>query len=191
MRVLMFSNRFFIYAMTAWVFLLPSLLQSGAVLADPAAAPAPSESQVSTQGLPVEEVISAEDLRKMQLENRNFLLFDARSKKSYDLAHIKGAILPLPTEYYRQMDLYLAKIVMVSPDSDKALKEATASYAPDMEIVTYCNKNCGASAHLLIQLKRLGFTRVKAMVEGIDVWMDRGYPVAIGTPRLSSDALQG
>ena len=57
-------------------------------------------------------------------------------------------------------------------------------------IVTYCNSHCKASANLLRQFQKLGFTRVRSMEEGYQAWEKAGHPVVIGVPRLAGEALQ-
>ena len=136
-----------------------------------------------------DEVISPEELRDLQLRKADFLLFDARDSKAYDEAHIEGAILPLPREYYRQRELFRSRIIETEPDLNATLAEATRTYPKEIQMVTYCNSNCKASAFLLLQLKALGFNHVRAMEAGISTWEAKGYPAVQGVPRLASDSL--
>lgn len=136
-------------------------------------------SKPSYHGLFDEELIGMKDLfRLLFQEKKKFLLLDARGKQSYDTLHLKGAKLPLGHDFYWQEDLFRRGIVKTVLDRDKELEKAMKRYPKDTAIVTYCNDDCHASAVLVLQLKRLGFTNVKAMIEGIQTWQKEGYPVA-------------
>ena len=136
--------------------------------------------QLSIKDLSQEERISVDELRDWQLKKVEFVLFDARGKKSYTTGHIQGAILPLAPEYYRQDDLFKSGIIASPPDRDRALAEGTQRYSNETQIVTYCNRNCNASTILLVQLKKLGFRNVKAMEGGTQVWEEKGCPMDKG-----------
>lgn len=128
-------------------------------------------------GLTDKEVISAEALRDKILHGEKFVLFDARSKRSYEQAHISGAILPLTEEYYRKEDLFAKGKIARLPDRGKALAQALRRYPKDTEIVTYCGDQCQASAVLLFEIKKLDFKNVRAMTPGFQSWTEKGYPV--------------
>ena len=117
------------------------------------------------------------ELRKKQIEKEKFVLLDARNKKSYKEAHIKGALLPRTNDYYKDEELFKRKIVGVAPDEDVALAEKMKEYPKDTQFYTYCNTGCQASAVLVIQLHRLGFKNARAMEDGFQVWEKKGYPV--------------
>ncbi len=134
--------------------------------------------QASWRELTLEEIISPEELRKLQLDSVDFLLFDARDKKTYDAAHIEGAVLPLKPEYYEEAERYRAKEITTPPDPDAALAEMLSGYPKDKKFVTYCNSGCKASAALLMRIKKLGFADVRAMEDGIQGWEAKGYPIA-------------
>ena len=68
-----------------------------------------------------------------------------------------------------------------APDHDSALAVAMKDTPKDKAIVTYCNTDCQASVSLLLSLKALGFSRVRAMEEGFQVWEKKGYPVTRAT----------
>lgn len=127
-----------------------------------------------------EERITPEELREFQLKHADFVLFDARGSEAYDTEHIEGAILPLPRSYYRERSLFMARVIGEAPNLDLTLAESMKNYPKDTAIVTYCNRDCKASAFLLLKLKELGFNRVRAMEEGIGEWKDQGYPVTVG-----------
>ena len=140
--------------------------------------PAFSETtQKSQSGLFSDEIISSDELKKEFDEGKKFVLFDARDKRSFDSAHIQGAVLPRTEEYYRQEELFRTDVIPKAPDADAALQTAMEKVARDTSIVTYCNSNCHASAVLALRLKGLGFANVKSMDEGIQTWERKGYPV--------------
>ena len=128
-------------------------------------------------GLFAEELISVRELREIQELKGTVTIFDARSKRDYDLAHIQGAVLPLTPGFYEKEELYRKGVVKNPPDRESSLRESMKRYAKDTPIVTYCSVDCQASAVLLIQLKQQGFTNVRALSEGFQVWQEAGYPV--------------
>ncbi len=136
------------------------------------------------------EIISADNLRKMQLAGVDVLILDARDKTVYDTAHIEGAKTSLPAEFYREMSLFKKGVIAVPPDPDQALEQAMKGIPKDKPLVTYCNVGCKASAALFLKLKGLGFTNVLDMEEGLQSWQGKGYPVSIGTTGLSSDTVE-
>ena len=124
-----------------------------------------------------QEVISANNLRELQLKKTKIIIYDARDKISYDQGHIQGAVLPLDTDYYRELALFQSGVIPKGPDADKALGVAMKKVPKNARIVTYCNANCGASKVLQLKLVNLGFTDVRVMAEGYQVWESKGYPV--------------
>ena len=128
-------------------------------------------------GLFPDELVSAEVLLKKINHKESFLLFDARSKKSFDEAHITGARLPLTEEYYRQEDLFKDGIIKSPPDRAEALKTAMTAIPKETPIITYCNTGCHASSVLVLQLKQLGYTQVRAYEDGFQTWQQQGHPV--------------
>ncbi len=135
------------------------------------------------------EVITPEELRDLQLKGIDFILWDARNKESYQASHIQGATLPLPDAFYTKNELYAKSLSPDKPDPVVALEEEVRGIDRAKPIVTYCNRNCPASHTLLVQLKDLGFTNVRSMEAGIQVWEEKGYPVVLGDPKLRSDSL--
>ncbi|GEM_PF-1416785 len=138
-------------------------------------------------GLNDGEVISEEALREKILNQDKFVLLDARTARSYDEAHIQGAILPLTEKFYRQEALFAQGVVRKLPDREKVLASAMRRYPKESEIVTYCNDDCQTGAVLLFQIKKLGFTNVRMLEGGFQSWEKKGYPVknkdAARTPR--------
>lgn len=127
-----------------------------AVLFSWGAVPVQAESG-ARKGLPLEMLITADELRQLQLSGKSFLLLDARSAKHYNGGHIEGAILP--------------------PKADQELADMLSRYPKNTPIVAYCMENCQASAALVMKIKRLGFRDLRDMEEGIEVWEKKGYPV--------------
>jgi len=142
-----------------------------------------AESNPSKNGLFPEEIISADQLKQRFDRGEAFVLFDARNKASFDSAHVQGALLPRPDEYYQQEELFKNGIVPKAPDQNQALKAFMQKYSQETPIVTYCNSNCHASAALALQLKSLGFAHIQSMEEGFQMWEKKGYPVA-RSPRV-------
>ncbi len=127
--------------------------------------------------LAAEERISSQDLYRLMQMMPDTLVFDARSKHDYELLHIKGAALPLPLKFYNDSELFKEGLLPKSPDVEPYLAQSMKTTPKDALIVTYCNRDCKAAAKLLRMLKRLGFTNVRAMEEGVQVWRELGYPV--------------
>ena len=130
------------------------------------------------------ETISIDELRRLQLEKADFILWDARDKRSFDASHIQGASLPLGDEFYKATELYAKGLAPEPPDAPQALKEGTAALDQSKQIVTYCNRNCHVSEVLAMQLRKLGFKNVRWMPEGLQAWEEKGYPVTIEVPKL-------
>jgi len=152
-----------------------------------------SVSWASAENLPSSlepgEIITADDLRTLQLKHADFALFDARGKAEYEISHIEGAVLPMPSDYYKKRELFKNGVIPAPPDLELALTQAMNPYSKDQRIITYCNRNCTASSVLLQQLKKSGFKNVQSMEEGLQSWQEKSYPVAIGVPHLSSDEI--
>ncbi len=137
------------------------------------------------------EAISPDEVRHLQLEKADFTLWDARDKGSFDASHIQGASLPLGDAFYKASELYAKGLSPEAPDASLALKDRTAALDKSKQIVTYCNRNCKASEILAMQLKKLGFTHVRWMEEGLQAWEEKGYPVTIEIPKLRERSERG
>jgi len=88
-----------------------------------------------------------------------FVVVDARSKESYERAHVTGAV-SLP---HRDID-----------------ERSVARLSRDVPLVTYCDGiGCNASTKAAQRLAALGF-RVKEMLGGLDWWRRDGFPVEEG-----------
>lgn len=138
-----------------------------------------------------DEIISIDTLRQKQLNGEHFLLIDARGKKSYETSHIVGAVLSLTDDYYKQEELFRQGIISNMPNTDLSLSEAMGRYPKNTSIVTYCNNNCQASAVLLLKLKKLGYSDVKAMEEGFQSWEKKKYPVEAGQQKTGAHSSAG
>ena len=121
--------------------------------------------------------LTPEELRAEEARGKLFIIFDARVKNEYDTEHLVGAKLPRTEAYYRDAALYQQKVIAQSPDSKTALKEGTKDIPRDAAIITYCHAHCGLSKNLKLDLEGLGFTNVRWLVDGIDAWRDKGYPL--------------
>ncbi len=126
------------------------------------------------------DLISIEELRQVQLQKTPLVLFDARGLYKYQESHIEGAVLPLSVEFYRQDSLFKNRIIADPPDRQKALSESMKKFSKDVPIVTYCNRNCQASRALQQDLRLLGFKYVRAMEDGTEGWLEKGYPTISG-----------
>ena len=142
--------------------------------------PTPQAVPEAIRELTKEEKITPEELRALQLKHADFVLFDARDSRVYDREHITGALLPLSRSYYQDRELFRARVISEPPNLDTALAESMKRYPKDFHIITYCNRDCKASSFFLLQLKKLGFTRVQAMEAGIGEWKEKGYPITTG-----------
>ncbi len=116
------------------------------------------------------------DLSELRKRENKLVIFDARGKQSYDQLHIAGALLPLSQEYYEKQEQFRKGLIKSLPDKDKDLASSVIKYPKSTPMVTYCNDNCQASAVLLLQLKHLGFTDVRALDDGVQNWKKAGYP---------------
>lgn len=128
-------------------------------------------------GLLPEELVTMGELRELLAAKADLMLIDARSRRSYEEAHIEGAVLPRTKEYYDAVRLYELKMIPSMPDEDAALREGMKAVPKQKPIVTYCNTDCSASSVLLFKLKGLGYKNVRSMEDGIQAWEKKGYPV--------------
>jgi len=99
----------------------------------------------------------AELKAKIEADQRDFLLVDARNPEEYREAHMPGAI-SIPQ---KKMDDYLGLL-----PSDR-----------NSEIIFYCNGvKCGKSKKAARKAVKVGYTNVRVYAEGMPVWEERGYP---------------
>lgn len=89
-----------------------------------------------------------------QLEDRGFVLVDARSPEAFASGHLPGA---------------------VNIPHARLTAERLADYPPDTLFVTYCaGPHCNASTRAAIRLAALG-RPVKELIGGTTGWIDEGF----------------
>jgi len=121
--------------------------------------------------------IQQEELRTALGEGKSLLIYDARTKDEYDRERLPNAKLPRDDAYYKDAELFKQNIVRQAPNSKQALERATKDIPRDTGIVTYCHARCALSKTLKLDLENLGFTNVRWLYGGIDVWREKGYPL--------------
>ncbi len=131
-------------------------------------------------GLFKDSCISIDQLRQKQINVERVVVLDARSRKSYTQAHIKGSLLSLTSDYYEKEELFKRGVTYVRQDMDASLAENLKKYPKDTPIVVYCDVGCQTSSAVVLQIKRLGFADVKVLEDGFQVWQEKGYPVSQG-----------
>lgn len=103
--------------------------------------------------LPRDEIprISPEELKNLLDNGEDVLVVDTRGKIPYDYVHLPGAIMA-PEDY--------------------------DDFPHDKAIVFYCDCiNESQSAGPAVELYKIGFTNVSALLGGISAWEDADYPV--------------
>lgn len=133
--------------------------------------------KLSDLGLLPEEIISMGEFSRKIKSQDHLVIFDARGSRSYQAGHIRGAVLPLSEEYYREEALFQSGIIKKLPDRDAVLAEQVKKYSKDQPIVTYCSDGCQASVVLFFSLKKLGFKEVQVMDGGFESWRANKFPV--------------
>jgi len=94
---------------------------------------------------------------KIEADQRNFLLVDARNPEEYREAHISGAI-NIPQ---KKVDAYQGLL-----PADK-----------QSQIIFYCNGvKCGKSKKAAKRAIELGYSNVWVFADGMPVWEELGYP---------------
>jgi rhodanese-related sulfurtransferase len=91
---------------------------------------------------------------------KSAVIIDANSPASYKAGHVPGAL------------------------SWAAIKDNLAASLPadkNTEIIAYCgNPHCPAYAQAAVAAKKLGYTNIKHMVDGIDGWREAKLPTEAG-----------
>lgn len=101
--------------------------------------------------------IHADELKSWYDHNKNMIVLDARTKPYFD-----GTLLPKAT--WLPSDSTETEIYAVIPTKNSL-------------IVVYCaGVKCPASGRLYDKLSSLGYTNVYEYHEGLEDWMDKGYP---------------
>jgi rhodanese-related sulfurtransferase len=94
-----------------------------------------------------------------------------------------GSVVPvdaLPESYYAQQHLPGA-LNLVADD----VEARAATLLPDKNaaIVTYCsNTACPNSGQVAAKLESLGYSNVRKYAEGIQDWVEAGFPTESGIP---------
>lgn len=136
--------------------------------------------QESSRSFIDEGAVDADGLKALMDGGEKPVLFDARPKAAFHQERLSGARMPRPAAYYREQELFRQQIVRTAPSSRAALEKGTKDLPRDVRIVTYCNRHCGLSKNLKLDLEALGFTNVKWLDGGIDTWREKGYPLEKG-----------
>jgi glyoxylase-like metal-dependent hydrolase (beta-lactamase superfamily II) len=97
-----------------------------------------------------------EVLRRIQSDDPGIVLLDVREKDAYERGHIPGAVV-IPRG---QLELCVNERL---PD-------------PTQRIVVYCEYG-RISTLATATLKEMGFSRAIALDQGMQLWMEKGYPV--------------
>lgn len=100
-------------------------------------------------------LIPSDSLEKLHQNKADFLLFDTRAKKEYQVSHIQNAIYI----GYKKFDL-------------KQLE----SVPKDQTIIVYCSVGY-RSERIGEKLLKAGFTEVYNLYGGIFQWMNDGHPI--------------
>jgi rhodanese-related sulfurtransferase len=96
--------------------------------------------------------------------NQDFVVLDVRSAELFEKGHIPGAI-HLP--------------------HGKIIRSKLADFSPDTIFVTYCTgPHCNGATRGAIRLANLGFA-VKKMTGGILGWEYEGFPLEVGSSKVS------
>jgi len=98
-----------------------------------------------------------EILRRIQTGAPDITLLDVRERESYEQGHIPGAILIPRGQLELRVDALL-------PD-------------PTARIVVYCQYG-KVSTLATATLREMGFTRAIAMAQGMESWLEKGYPTS-------------
>ncbi len=100
------------------------------------------------------------EVAKLIYDGAKTLFVDARSGEDYESGHVKGAV-----------SLSLG-------DFDVHVEGFINRYPPEQSIVTYCSgRTCEDSHHLAQLLLDLGYESVNIMIDGFQIWKEKGFPV--------------
>lgn len=104
--------------------------------------------------------VPGRDVRAALEAGQRLILIDARAPSDWALAHIPGAV---PFPFY---------------DAEQLI-----AHVPDREtwVIAYCACPHGASGRVVDLLRAAGHARSGVLDEGIQWWMEQGYPTESGT----------
>lgn len=100
-----------------------------------------------------------DDVYEWSVSDEDLLLVDARSEWGYERRHIQGAVWS-PAPDGRETDDPLADV------------------SRDTRIVTYCTCPRTLSGHRAATLVKEGYTDVYLLKNGLQEWVEQGYPIA-------------
>ena len=107
-----------------------------------------------------------EAYEKWRSNPKGVVFIDVRSLSSYEIRHIKGAVSIPSWE----------------------IGDRVADIPRDKYLIIYCQEeSCNYSNTVANQLMFLGFTNVRNMKEGIEIWAKKGYPVVKGPVRKKGE----
>ncbi|MNS79104.1 putative adenylyltransferase/sulfurtransferase MoeZ [compost metagenome] len=140
-----------------WIALMAGLLLTACAAAPGTGPVAASGVSPAATGAAIPHV-TAEEAKALQDKGENLLFVDVRSKASYDIGHIEGAVSH-PWATLPQTYMQLPK---------------------DRTLMLYCtcpdeHSSAGAAADLQTQF---GFTKLLVLKGGMQGWMAKGYPTA-------------
>ncbi len=121
--------------------------------------------------------VRPDELRAEQTQGTTFLILDARMKDEYGRERLSTAKLPRDINYYKELELFRQGVVPQAPSAKIALDRAMKDISRSTPVITYCHSHCGLSKTLKLDLEGLGFTNVRWLDGGIDVWREKGYPL--------------
>lgn len=114
------------------------------------------------------KIVTADEVRKKQLQNKDFLLIDTRYKAEYEKKYIQGALcIPLIEIVYKKIP-------------------------KDKEIVLYCSsKGCDSSSKVAEQLVGMGYENISVLKDGLAGWEAKGYPIVGDLPKPAAEQISG
>ncbi len=102
-------------------------------------------------------VVHTEELKRWYDTGKQMTIVDARTEENYD-------------------NITLPKAIWLPADAPTSLIQSTLPIK-DQLIVVYCwSLACPASGKLTSRLKQAGYTKVYEYSEGLEDWMQNGYP---------------
>ena len=102
-------------------------------------------------------------LEQAQMLLGRVIFVDARTKKSFQTRHIKGAV---------NLPVY---------EFDTQWKNFANAVPPEMELVIYCGGgDCEQAHELAWRLAHAGYGNIHVLTKGLYAWMTRGLPTATG-----------
>ncbi|MCX7809082.1 MAG: c-type cytochrome, partial [Deltaproteobacteria bacterium] len=104
--------------------------------------------------------VSGEEVKRALDQGKRFILIDARPPSDWAKGHIPGAV---PFPFY---------------DAEALIQYIKAS---ELWVIAYCACPHGASGRVIDALHRAGHKRAAILDEGIFWWIEKGYPIEMGS----------